>query len=107
VSEVAWLYGWTVDEILNMPWPRFTLMLSEGRRWRAVDYSELCDIQAVSICTTDWYKAQKALYSMQINGADPLPVAPALPRGDAIPAESPQAAGAMFALCGALKKGRC
>lgn len=45
-----------------MPAGQFFTMLDACRRLRNVEMSELCDIQAISICTTQWHENIKGRY---------------------------------------------
>ena len=82
------------------------IMLKEARRFRAIDYSETCDVQAISICTTDWYKQLKAQYRYAITDTEEtLPESPPLPNHNAISAESREAKQTLMSMCRSLKGG--
>lgn len=82
LAEVCRFYGWTLTYCLSMPATQFFLMLSCARNLRNQEMSELCDIQAISICSSEYHKIIKDRYAPIEIEAEYDPQAPkSLPRG--------------------------
>lgn len=88
-----------------MPVARFFLMLKHARMLIAEERSELCDIQAISICSSDYYKVVKAKYTATMRAdVEAIPEPPA-PPPNVVQAESSSAQYAIMGMIGSLKGG--
>jgi hypothetical protein len=78
VAEVCFLFqGWTVDLVLRMPAVHFFEMLRHGRRLRAYQLAELCDVAAITICQPKYHtQLKQRLLSLATDRTMPKPPPP-------------------------------
>lgn len=92
-----------MDYVLQMPATAFFSMLKHGRRIRSYNLAELCDVQAISICTNKYQEHLKNHYiSLAVDRDGIAKTAPIRP---AIEASSPAANDLLVGLFRA-KKGQ-
>ena len=84
-----------------MSLPRFFLFIEETRRLKAIHYSELCDIHAISICNVKYYKELKACFDMIYKEPEKLPEAPPMPNTDKTPVLDIAGSDAKYAIMSA------
>ncbi len=63
------MFGWSVDEVLEMPARRFFKILEAGRRWVAMERIEACRIAAVSGSSKEY--AQELMDSLSREAKGP------------------------------------
>lgn len=66
LAEACLLYGWSVDECLEMPVTRFYAMLNAGREVRYRQESkllmELCDVSSIALGDSKHYSELRSAY---------------------------------------------
>jgi len=66
ITEMCMNMGWTDCHVLKMPMIRFSVMLKHMRKIKARDqamyFTELCDIQSISLGSGEHYKAIRDSY---------------------------------------------
>ena len=64
--------GWSSGECLKMPARRFFVMLKESRnqenKAKNLYLSDLCDIQAISICSGEYQEQVKNMFISRVTG---------------------------------------
>ena len=91
--------------VLEMPAITFFAMIKQGRRRHAYHLAELCDIQAIAVCTPKYHEQLKGRY-LQLatdvpRGTEgPPPLAPAQ-----VDSAAPEARDLFFSLFSAKKRG--
>lgn len=66
MAEAISYFGWSYTACLEMPARAFFALLKEGRKVHLVDKIENCDIQAISICSAEWYKEIRGQFSNRL-----------------------------------------
>lgn len=76
-AEACLMFGWTADQVLNMPATRFFSLLQSARkisqRKEAEKYVAECDIASISLGDSEYYeKIRKVFYFRAIGREDKL-----------------------------------
>ena len=56
--------------MLDLPCITFFALVEEAQRQKTINYSELLEISAVSICDTRWYKYLREKYDTALSGGE-------------------------------------
>ncbi|HCW05861.1 MAG TPA: hypothetical protein DGG95_00655 [Cytophagales bacterium] len=68
VTYVCRITGWTADHVLQMPARRFFAMYIElanqEQKTKASFFYDLCDVQAIAICDSNYYKELKEYFRL-------------------------------------------
>lgn len=87
IGEACRFYGWTVEQVMRMQAVTFFAMVDAMKVLEAYEKIELIDIQAVSVCSVEYYEKVRDRYRKVISDQSSIgTVAPAMSAAEQQPA---------------------